>query len=215
MLTIATTFVLALVLTIPTLSPFMIPIACAFTALIAVGTFSTASACYINIIEKTAAGADIIEDWPEFGIIDWLLESLYVVSSFTICAVPAVLAIKFVGDVAYVAEACMAGGFLLFPIVLLSMLDSNSTAVAYAPAVWGSLLLVPLGWFKFYLETSPLGAMLVAACLYVPHGNMWINAAFFLGSHISFVLYARLVGRLAWYIAFQQKLRDNIELSGV
>ena len=201
MLTVATTFILALILTIPRLSAFMIPIVCAFTAIIASGTFITSAACYINITEKTAAGDDVIDRWPQFDVIDWLLESFYIVSSFTMCAAPAAVAQRFASGVPYVTEACIAAGFLLFPIVLLSMLDSNSSAIAYAPAVWGSLVRAPLGWIIFYVETSLLGGILVGACLIVPHQNMWVNAGLFLATHVSLALYSRLLGRLAWYVA--------------
>jgi len=162
-----------------------------------------ASGCLLAVIIDTAAGADRIENWPEAVFLDWALDAFFVVNSLALSAAVALgigwalQAAGLSGPPAFAAFA--AGVFVLLPIVLLSMLETNSSLKPLSVPVWRSLWCNAGAWLVFYAETALLTA---SAGLLV-----WLSfkISIVLGIPATAVLlvtpsliYTRLLGRLAW-----------------
>ena len=89
---------------------------------------------------------------------------------------------------------------VLFPWLLLSMLEANSPLVPISKAVCGSLLRKWRTWLAFYMETIPLllsiGASAIAAMLL---GSLPLAIPVLAMTMVAvLMIYFRLLGRLAW-----------------
>ena len=160
------------------------------------------ASCFLAIINETAEGADEISDWPE-GFRDWIFGLLHV---------GYIVAITF--SVAYGTEWAQVQitgqpgqwwplvGFLLFPFLMLSSLESELPIMPFSRPILTSLWRSLGSWLKFYLLSGALLAawlMLVLSLepdyptlAFLIAGPFWTAVTF---------IYARLLGRLAWNAA--------------
>ena len=90
---------------------------------------------------------------------------------------------------------------MLFPLVILSMLEADSVATPFMPRVWGSLGVCWQAWFVFYVEAWLLAAIPGAVAWFAPEAiNMWHVWALLFAINVALPLYFRILGRLAWVI---------------
>ncbi|NOX56627.1 MAG: hypothetical protein GXP27_19720 [Planctomycetes bacterium] len=165
-------------------------------------TFSYAAACAVSILEDTAGGCDRIRNWPEPNWREWMWQLLhvgYVLFYSTVAA----YALGVATDRAYGVfwPTLAATVFLLFPFLWLSALDAGSTLFPFSSDVARSLISVTWGWLTFYV----LAAVLIVACGGVGWGVLqlgWLAAGASGGPVLAaaILIYARLLGRLAWLI---------------
>ena len=89
---------------------------------------------------------------------------------------------------------------VLFPLLLLCMLEVNSPLVPLSQAVYRSVVRNWRAWIAFYLETVLLlagtGGMAIAAML--PQSLLLAVPLLALTIVASSMIYFRLLGRLAW-----------------
>lgn len=188
-----------------------IDLVCAITAVcllvvtVAIGIlwFSFASAVALAILRDTANGCDRIFDHPGFHVFRWLVDAIYVVNALAASMLPgAALGWLLTRLESPVAGVAPLGAFFLFPVVLLSMLNNGTPFGAVSGDVFRMLRVAARGWASFYLMAAGLllttGAIIWAALDFAPAMQMLLFGAVV---PIAWVIYFRLLGRLAWYSA--------------
>jgi hypothetical protein len=161
---------------------------------------SIAFSMFIAIVAESSEGAKEVHNWPPF--LDWF-------GDFFVFAVAAVMsgfpgwAICYLLPLDPLIETAIfaASIVICFPIAVLSQLDIGSMWGILSPKVLKSLVRCPFSWLTFFLLTGVLafvciGATYLAAQLQI--GLVLIAAP--LGT-AAFILYGRLLGRLAWRLA--------------
>jgi hypothetical protein len=171
--------------------------------------FAVAAACALAIIGDTASGCDRIVRWPDAAFLDWIGETFVVATGVGISVAPLV-------GLAWVSRefgspsdgGVPVGFFFLFPVVLLSLLENGALFDVVSLPLLRTFWVAPGGWGRFYLSTAIL--LLAAATivlLAIPAGGggqPWGIVAIAVVSVMSslvWLIYFRLLGRLAWFCA--------------
>ena len=161
---------------------------------------SIACAYGLAILRDTAAGNDKIENWPDTLWIDWISEGLYVVNPLLGSVAPGYFLnwlLKLTGPVSWLI---VAGSFIvLFPILLLSVLEGNFPLKILSLPVLASVVVAFPIWVVFYIETAILAGLAAwgGYCLAMKPYFGIAAVSFILVTAL--VIYFRLLGRLADY----------------
>ena len=165
-------------------------------------TLSYSSDCFLRVLESTAYGHDQVEAWPEGGWKEWMPNLLYL---GWIGALPTVLSygiarLAGLQDIPF-WPTMLGSIFFLYPIALMSALEANSVWVPLTIPVIKSLVSVGWAWAVFFLLTGLLG---VAICAVAYFGFRFVGFGTWIGLGLiipmALLIYARLMGRLAWKI---------------
>jgi len=159
----------------------------------------------LTILGDTAAGADDVGDWPNSSAFtDWIGNTFFVINSLTVC-VAAGKGLGWLLDRAGLPGVYATVGVppLLFPLVLLSMLEVNSRFVPLSKTVCRSLIDHWRAWIGFYLETLVLAAMIsgIAIAEVLLENSPWrivLSIVMVFALVAASMIYFRLLGRLAW-----------------
>ena len=181
----------------------------------------TAPVCYLAILQDTANGYDMIEQWPGVNVIEWMGEAFYVINAFFASATPGVLfgVLLTCGGVpkSFAFFFVLVSFFTLFPVFLLSMVEEGSPLSIASSAIWRSLLVARPLWIKFYLFSLGIAfaalmgmVIAVAALKYASPAIGFVLC----GVAIAFVIavtmvYFRLLGRLAWCLSELDRQRPK------
>lgn len=172
----------------------------ALTGVLLLICLSVIAASMVAVVVDAAAGNERMENWPEGPIADWLFDSLYVVNAMAVSVVPGaglrwLLASQGLG----IGPVMELSAYLLFPVVLLSMLERGSVMSPYSPSILGSLRAVIQAWGLFYLASGLLVLVVggLTSGLASLLGGLGVALAMPLIVASPF-LYFRLVGRLGW-----------------
>ncbi len=188
----------AAIATGPTLIGSMLMGACALV--LTVMWFVLASACGLAVVRDTAAGCDEIQNWPDLAFVDWILEPLYVFNSVCVGLLPGIGLAWWTGRSLQLDETAAIGVFVLFPIVLLSMLERSSPFGAVSLSVYRTFWMAWRGWLAFYLSTAALLSAAAALVMMVfADAGIWGSVAATVTVAAVWLIYFRLLGRLAWY----------------
>jgi len=159
-----------------------------------------ASAQYLAILRDTADGYHQIENWPEAMFLDWLGDAFYLINSVALSVIVGLgiaRVLQLAGLVSW--PGVPAALLILFPVLLLSFLETNSPLNPLSLPVWRSLLTFWWVWGLFYVETTVLvaavGFLAMLAATYVPALGMALAAPLLVAA---LMIYFRLLGRLAW-----------------
>jgi len=171
------------------------------------GFFAAAIICAtsLTILEETANGRDTVEGFGEFLSFDWLGGAFYVAAAGFLSLLPAgflVLLLSCVGVPAILTAIVLyPTAFVLFPPMLLSMLETDSVTVPLSKDMLRSFVPLLRFWTTFFLLVLALGFVgivaVVAGYFLVPWVGIFslaISAAVI--TAIPF-LYFRLLGRMA------------------
>jgi hypothetical protein len=200
-----------------------------------------ASGFFLCVLQDSAAGNARIENWPDVVWLDWIGDSLYLITNIAGSAA-----------IGY-GVAWLCGGasgpltllfitlflYLLFPIMLLSTLEMQSPLLPLSPTILRSTITSWKTWAVFYLETVPLGLIILGpplavllAWLTLPNESTWLMvlasyvmarlirdtylmllASCMIGilMVVAQLTYFRLLGRLAWVCAEDQRALDAEE----
>jgi hypothetical protein len=174
-------------------------------------TTAAAYSCLLQIIMESSEGNRTVYHWPV--LTDWLASLLWLGVAVPISAVPgwAIGHIPGVSDDPRIAALLNAVSVLiLLPIIMLSQLDINSPAGILSGRILTSLLRCPFSWMFFYFEITALAAICGGATFFV--AQHYLNAALWLMLLYvaALILYARLLGRLAWRLAEAMPLEDEL-----
>ncbi len=171
-----------------------------------------ASAYGMTILRETSCGIDAIKDWPRLMAVEGLGEILFIATGIILAILPGILLSPLWNRLGVsmpwgVAVCAM----LLFPMILLSMLEANSPTHCVSPGVWKSLLLGWRAWILFHLTTLAAAFALVwLGGVVLPRvgraggvGVVGVVAA------LAWMVYFRLLGRLAWFGTHPTMELDN------
>jgi ribosomal protein S27E len=164
-------------------------------------TVSYLPVCLLPVIEATAAGNDVVE-WPPTPLFDRIVP-LGFVGFQAIIALTLGWALGWLPGSVFGPEwgglATILVGFLMFPLLLLSAIESGSAFQPFSWTVFRTLLPLWRGWLTFYALSGGLfagcflltffGLAFAPLTTVVMVSPLW--AAWFL-------IYARLIGRMAW-----------------
>jgi len=164
----------------------------------------------LTVLGDTACGYDDVENWPEPPYIDWMLESLFVINAAVLAAMPWFVVTRLFDCGAAAPMLLVGGSLLLFPIVLLAMLEANSPVWPFSSLLAQSLIRVRWVWGLFYAESAVLtvavGGLAVAAVVWVPYAGPFLAAVLLT---TALMIYFRLLGRLAWCISVKLSESDG------
>ncbi|NQT38607.1 MAG: hypothetical protein HQ581_14010 [Planctomycetes bacterium] len=181
-----------------------------FTGLIALAWVVVASVWCLTITGDTAFGSDAIHNWPDAVWIDWMFDAFYVVNSVGLSVAAGMgvaWALSPLGDVRWLSVPMAM--VVCFPVLVLSMIDSNSALKPWSRSVWRSLRDARGTWAVFYAESAmllvPVGVLAPLAVEMALFGDppAWARAAAMVGVPVlvvaTLMIYFRLLGRMAWY----------------
>ncbi len=168
---------------------------------ISILTGSYASACVFAVTETTAYNFDAPYDWPEpdwrerFFHLLWIGWCLGLATA--VMVTPSSLATSDFYDRALVIAV---GVGILFPIFVLSTLETNSMSPLSGP-VWRSLVNEFFAWVIFYLVSGAIVSGGIVGSWFL-FGRLGLISAVAIGPILATctLIYARLLGRLAWRI---------------
>jgi DNA-directed RNA polymerase subunit RPC12/RpoP len=155
----------------------------------------------LAVLEDTSEGVDRVENWPHSV---WLCNSIrdpiFVLNAGLLSLLPGVAIDAALGR--FVAVSWIAipiGAVVLFPFILLSMLEVDSVFAPVSLPVWRSLRKARAAWFGMYLESAALWALvgIIAFCAWRNGSTLWLalGATAVVGW---LFIYFRLLGRLGW-----------------
>jgi hypothetical protein len=166
-----------------------------------------AASCLMLVVQDTAGGNDEVK-WPKEPYADLIARAIYFGALLAIWLAPAGMLSRGLRNVWLTDNAPLRfiliagpGLWLWMPIGLLSSLSSVSRWTLFRPAIVGALF--RLFWYtlSFYLITAVLGLLTGALWYYTLFAG---SKALFLPvpfvTAAVFLIYARLLGRLAWRV---------------
>ena len=140
---------------------------------------------------------------PRLLFLDWMFQCFNILMALALAAMAGSVVNRLLDHSGQNFAAGIAIGLLgVFPIALLSVLESGSPFLPISLPVLHSLVYAWRGWAIFYFETVTLIPVAVAASVFaLVRGGVWaIVPATALLIAIC-LIYFRLLGRLAWYCA--------------
>ncbi|MGO8750145.1 MAG: hypothetical protein ACLQNE_29720 [Thermoguttaceae bacterium] len=186
------------------------PVSLFFAMVIGIGAgvfglllFAAASAYLLAILQESAEGADRIENWPETALLDWIFQCLNIVIAMSLALMAGTVVDRLLDHTGrHLVPGAVLGLLGVFPIALLSVLESGSPFLPISMPVLHSLRYAWRGWAVFYFQTVILVPGAIAASVFaLVRGGLWaiVPAATLLVA--TCLIYFRLLGRLAWYCA--------------
>lgn len=180
---------------------------CSFAAAIIVGLylFAYASHCFLVTVEQTSTGNDEVK-WPDEPYIDWLWRAVTLAWLLLVWLAPVGIVFKITYRNIYSENfglAFIIGGtalWLFLPIAVLSALYANSAWVFFHPRIPLEMLRVAVSTFVFYLVSAILFAIGFALWYFAFRGKVILLPFASCYGAVALLIYARLLGRLAWII---------------
>lgn len=178
-------------------SPFLMVMAAAMTLV----TASFCAACFMAAVDDTADGNDEPQEETFPPLDQWVFSMFSVLCTAFIAAAigyPLTL-VPEIGPLGVVGS-----GVVLFPILFLSAMECDSFFLPLSPLVWRTLVRQRGVWLAFYVVSTALLAIWFAGAYALnaeaPGLAMLLGAP---GLAAVILIYARLLGRLAWRIGFE------------
>jgi DNA-directed RNA polymerase subunit RPC12/RpoP len=153
-----------------------------------------------TIVAESAEGMKEIGEWSK--AFDLFGDFLAFVVAAMMSGFPAWLIVKVLPRDPLISTIVLAASIVIsFPITVLSQLDVGSIWGVLSPRLLTTLVRCPFSWLMFFAETAAMAALFIAGVFGAAAiGINPLIVAAPLGAAI-FILYARLLGRLAWRIA--------------
>ncbi len=158
--------------------------------------------CGFAILNSVANEEESVSDWPTLDPMAWLGQLFVAVAAAALAAIPAwALCQVVLGSHLISVAITMFSVYVLFPFVLLSMLDMNSPFVPFSPEVARSVTKCEEAWGGFYFSSGLLfvGLFLIFAIASgsSPAAAAGISIVACIGVTFS---YFSMIGRLAYAI---------------
>lgn len=191
------------------------PFAIALTGIVLLLVTFPTLVTFQKIFENTSNGDEQSDCRPDGGLlafIDWVGDVIPLAVAGIFSCAPGMIILKGLGLPGEYYLGVLLLASLLFPIVLLSMLETASISGLYSKAVLSSFRVLPGTWAKFYLIGTTLlflavlsGAGIAMLSVREIDGPVIAGILFALLAILVFgTIYFRLLGRLAF--VFSQKL---------
>lgn len=171
-------------------------------AVFAIIWIAAASSVFIAIVSQSAVGTKRISDWPTMNFIGSMAEMLPVGIAVLFTGAPGWMLGQLIAPDPW-QLALLAGGSLLFgfPITLLSQLAGDSTWELIDLNVLGAAIRCPFSMMLFYLQSACLAAICALPTIAIWQVNMYWVLALAPLYVACLIVYARLLGRLAWRLS--------------
>jgi hypothetical protein len=177
---------------------------------VVVGTYALgyAARCLLVVVQDTAAGSEE-PTWPEEPTLDWLGQSAHVAALPVLVLVPVGFLVRGLSDTLFPRDPglrflvmAVPALWLFFPVALLSSLASYSRWNVFRPLVLARLARLFPATAIFYLCSGVLAAVLAAVWYFTlfPAWGWFVLPAAAIVTGVLWLVYARLIGRLAWLI---------------
>jgi hypothetical protein len=168
------------------------------------------------IIQVTSDGYDVVEDWRAGDWREWVWSMVYPVGMLVPSALIGLGIYWCVYGVSPLLSLPLAivAGFLAYPFLLLSALEAGSPWTPVSPLVLESLVTVWWAWAVVYVESGLMLAGWLALVVFGFRESPWLTAAIAVPVLAGgLMIYARLLGRLAWYIDYRmsRKAANDVE----
>jgi hypothetical protein len=177
------------------------------------GWIMAASASGLTVLRDTSYGADAIGQWPSVLALEGLGDSVYLSAALSISAMPGAILGVVAEQLGTPASLdVVLSVWLLFPVILLSMLDNNTPMNPLSPPVWRSVFSAWRAWVPFQtVALAATGLFWLTEVVTRRAGLLWNATAtgIFLG--VAWMVYFRSLGRLAWYCADRVALAEPEE----
>jgi hypothetical protein len=175
------------------------------------GCFFYAAALAMSILLDTGNGLKRIESWPRGFMFDWLLEVGYVAAALFWSALPSIplgWLLENFGIPPVLVFAAVAA--FVFPLALLAELDAGTFYFPGVAAVWLSPFRARRAWLDFYAITVPLMVIVAGAVAHAHREDLvWMLIASSILAAAAWLLYFRLLGRLAWYASGKAEIEEE------
>lgn len=158
--------------------------------------------CGFAILEAVAGGERRVDDWPIFSPVDWFGPCVTTLVALALSALPGVmLAVPIFGQSLATVALVLFSIYLMFPFVLLSMLDNGSVLIPVSADVTRSVTRCKEAWGTTYFSAALLFFFyfltLVALVFAPPVVFVFFGCVFSIG----FVfVYFSMIGQLAFAI---------------
>jgi predicted Zn finger-like uncharacterized protein len=183
-----------------------LPMLSMFSAALSLVTLMFSSACFIAAVDDTADGHDDVQEFTMPPMDQWLFSFFSIVHIWLMSGALG-YPLVFVPQIGPLAIPISS--LLLFPILFLSAMECDSFFLPWSPTVWRSTLQYFGSWLAFYIISTALLAGWFVAALFL------VGAATYLGMVLVapalaavMLIYARLLGRLAWRISYRETERQ-------
>jgi DNA-directed RNA polymerase subunit RPC12/RpoP len=153
------------------------------------------------IVTESSEGNDRVHNWGTRYVGDWFPELLFLVMAVFASVFPGAIIMRLAGgDLVMQFLVGGAGAVMFFPIVYFSQLDFNSPWGVLSGRILKSLGTCAGSWIVFYLESALLFGVCLAAGIGAAMNGIYPVLPFPIYV-AALLLYARLMGRLAWRLA--------------
>jgi DNA-directed RNA polymerase subunit RPC12/RpoP len=171
-------------------------VGCVLTMVVVAIAFSM----FIAIVAESSEGSKAVHNWPPF--LDWFGDLFVflvaaVMSGFPGWALCYLLPLDPLLEIAIFAASIV----ICFPITVLSQLDIGSMWGVLSPKVVKSLARCPFSWLTFFVLTGLLAFVCIAATYFAAQLQIGLVVIVAPLGTAAFILYGRLLGRLAWRLA--------------
>lgn len=170
-------------------------------------TFLAFATLLFAILTDSAEGNDKLYNAPDFNPIEWFGGGIYVALAIAMSCMPGALIGGLAGDKVLGA---LISEFLLYPIVLMSMLEIGSPIGVLSPRILLSVVLRPLHWLFFYVVTAAIGVPMFYGLSLLPQRLEVFVLAVPVVLALE-MLYFRLLGRLAWWLSESLPAEESVE----
>lgn len=169
--------------------------------------------CGFSILQSVANDERTVEDWPSWDPMEWLGNAWVAFAAAGFAGVPALILSQMVFEnPLLVIGVTMFSIYMIFPFVLLSMLDMQTVMMPFSPEVARSVSSSQESWGGFYFSAGLLffGVFLLfVATAGMPPG---VAAVTSVAAIVALVFtYFAMIGRLAYAIgqAVNEKPRES------
>jgi len=162
----------------------------------------------LAIVENSASGLDEIASAPDTTMVERFKPTAFVMFVAWVATLPGfalgyiVLGMMFSISTKMIAVPTLLVAFLLFPVLLLSTLETDSIVQLLAPRIVRSLRENWRLWLRFYAASGALilfGLGLAGGLFLIPFAGPFLAAPLFAAVPL---IYARMIGRLSWLASY-------------
>ena len=175
-----------------------------------------ASMIFTELVVESSEGNDQVHNWPTLDWSEWFGPAATFVLACVVAMIPGSVVSYYIpmGEGIF----ALAGFWVAFPWVFLSQLEGGSMFCVFSPRLLRTLRWAPGSWLVFYMETALLLFGFIALSTFVLLLGIlklsWLIELLGLLILVPvfvfvFLMYARLLGRLAWIIAVATPDRET------
>ena len=157
--------------------------------------FAAFAALSCSILTDSSEGNSRLFNQPSAVPMEWIGEMMFLGISLALSILPGwALGTLLAEPVISIAISSL----ICFPILLLSTLETGSPIEIFSTRILSSLFKRPAHWLLFYCQTT----IIAAACAWVALQLLPVYIfSFILFAMATWLLYIRLLGRFAWWLA--------------